>query len=218
MANSLLLYLLTVLFSTVRCANLPSGISVFSLISDTKFCASILSPTEDALKKSLESAFINNVKTDTRFDDKDNVDLCCRSFYKCNSFKSIELNYTTTVRNIRHCDCEYFFRTCLNNLNTTLSNEIGFIHTLNTTKCYANDYPIIKCITFDTNLESNVQFSSERFSNRCAKYQLDENKTKRVQLFDLSFHGIASARINGNSSILLTIFFCFCFSFSFLNG
>lgn len=219
-----LLFLLTVMFATVHCAHLPFEKLTFPTISDTMFCESILSPNEKALKKSLEASFVNNVKSDTRLDEIDHLDLCCRSFYKCNSYKNIEFNYTNE-RNIGHCDCEYFFRACLNNLNTTLSNEIGFIHIVNTTKCYANDYPIVKCIKFDTFSESNDQFPQlsnsterEKFSSRCFKYKLDESKTKRVQLFDLSFHGIAPSAMDGTVLLISYFFFVETISCSiFLN-
>lgn len=186
MANSPLLFLLTVLFSTVQCAHLPLGNSIIERISNTKFCASILSPDESALKRSLQAAFINNVKKDAKFDEKDHLDLCCRSFYKCDSYKSIEFNYKTEW-NTRHCDCEYFFDTCLKNLNTTLSNALRIIHTVNTPKCYANDYPIINCI------------DREKPSNRCTKYELDESKAKIMQLFDLSYHQTSRTAISGKN-------------------
>lgn len=93
MAHSLL-FLLPILLSTVHCAHLPSWDSVIPIISNTKFCASILSSDENALKISLRAAFINHVKKDTQFNEIDHLDLCCRSFYKCDSYKSIELNYT----------------------------------------------------------------------------------------------------------------------------
>lgn len=202
MAHSLLFFV-SVLLSTVYCAHLSLWDSVAPIISNTKFCTSILLSDESALRTSLRAAFINHVKKDTQFDEADHLDLCCRSFYKCDSYKSIELNYTTAW-NSHHCDCEYFFELCLNNLNTTSSNVLRVNHIVDTPKCYANEYPIMKCITFGTFPESNVDFlrfpnlnEREKPSNRCSKYVLDENKTKRLQLFDLPYHQTPRATING---------------------
>lgn len=206
-----LIILLTVLFFTVKYASADEDL-VISTISETRFCEPILKSTESALIKTLEASFVS--KSVTRLDEKDNSDFCCRSLLKCNSYKNIQYNYTNDW-NIRQCDCEYFFRTCLDNLNTTLAKEFAFIHIANTTKCYANDYPIVKCIKFDTYLESNDQFSRfsslserEQFARRCLKYKLDETKTKQIQLFDLSFHGIASNAING-TVLSIKLFFVF---------
>lgn len=187
MAHSLLI-LLPILFSTAHCAHLPLQNSVTPIISNTKFCASILSSDENALKISLRAAFINHVKKDTPLDEWDHLDLCCRSFYKCDSYKSIELNYTAEW-DAHHCDCEYFFETCLDNLNTAPSNALRVNHFVNTPKCYANDYPIKRCITFSNFPRSDVNFLSERKrpSHRCEKYELDESKPKCLQLFDLSY-------------------------------
>lgn len=82
-------FLVSVLLSIVHCAHLPLWSSLNPIISNTKFCASILSSNENALKISLRAAFINHVKKDTQFDEMDHLDLCCRSFYKCDSYKSI---------------------------------------------------------------------------------------------------------------------------------
>lgn len=78
------------------------------LFSDTKYCESILSPTDYSLTKSLEATLITGNKK-TYLDEKDHVDLCCRSFQKCDSYKHIELNHNqTTELHIRHCDCVHY--------------------------------------------------------------------------------------------------------------
>lgn len=131
-------------------------------------------------------------------DERDHVDACCRSLHKCDAFKHTELNYTSEW-NIQHCECEHSFRTCLNDLNTKSSIELASIHALKATKCYAKDYPIVKCIKFEANSESKAPFlefmsSAERgqFFNRCMKYELDDSQPEKLQLFDLPFnnHGI----------------------------
>lgn len=158
----------------------------------TQFCESILLPTEHTLKVSLEATFIQT-KRGMHSDGKDHIDLCCRSFHKCDAHKHIELKYTTESY-IRHCDCIDLFQGCLKGLNTSLSNETATIYSLNATKCYAKDYPIVKCIKYGTYLESEAQLfkvmnSTERgpFFNRCIKYDLDHSKPQRIQIFDAPF-------------------------------
>lgn len=130
-------------------------------------------------------------------DEKDHVELCCRSLHKCDTFKHIELNYTNES-NIRHCDCEYLFKTCLTNLNSSLSIELSNIHAINARKCYAKNYPIIKCAKLRVYSEpKNLIFESmnlpERleFSSRCEKYEMDQSQPQKIQMFDLlhNFYG-----------------------------
>lgn len=215
--NYCLILFLTVFSLTVQCAIVPYDFFVQSKYSDTKFCQSILLPSVNTLKKSLDASFINTIKNDTQFNENYHLDLCCRSFYKCNSYKCIELNYTND-ENFGNCDCEYYFRSCLNRLNTTLSSEIAIVHTVNTRKCYAHDYPIIKCIKYELqNVVSKNQFltflhslfDNDKFSNRCLKYQLNENKTKSVQLFDLPFQGITFKAFNGMCTKTISLFCIF---------
>lgn len=72
---------------------------------DTRFCESILLPTENTLKKSFEATFFN-AKRDKDLDEKDHVDSCCRTFHKCDAYKHIKLNHTTESY-IRHYMCTY---------------------------------------------------------------------------------------------------------------
>lgn len=164
-------------------------------LSDTKFCDSVLLPTEITPKRLFESTFVT-VKKGTYLNDSDHLDLCCRSLHKCEAHKHIEFNYTIEAY-IRHCECEYLFQKCLENLNSSLSNELGFIHSLNTSKCYKIDYPIIKCVQFDpyrvdSEVTSNLQFldSDEHKSlfDRCLKYDLDQSQPKKIQMFDVPFN------------------------------
>lgn len=147
-------------------------------------------PTEHTLKQTLQSTFANS-KSDTVLDGKDRIDLCCRSLYKCDSQKHSELNQTTEWP-YWHCDCVWSFKTCLNNLNTTVSNEFAFIHSINTTKCLSNDYPIVKCKKFEEYTMSQLfEFDNsddrEKYLKRCIEYELDRNKKKELQIFDMPF-------------------------------
>lgn len=102
----------------------------------TKFCESILLPTEHTLKQSLEATFLN-VNRGAHFNGKDQIDSCCRSLHKCDAYQRIALNQTNdSLWDFRHCDCLYFFQICLDHVNTSLSNEVAFLHSINTTKCY----------------------------------------------------------------------------------
>lgn len=161
----------------------------------TKFCESILLPTEHALKKSLEAAFVNANRA-THFDENDQIDACCRTLHKCDAHKHIALNQANdSLWNVRHCDCVLFFQICLNHLNTSSAHEVAFLHSINTTKCYKNDHPIIKCIKFETYSESTDPFRTyvntaerENFFNRCSKYELNENQPQQLQIRDLPFN------------------------------
>lgn len=156
--------------------------------SDTKYCQSLLLPTDYQLKKTLDSTFVPS-KSGTNLNEKDQIDLCCRSLYKCNAHKQNELNQTIAW-NIRHCDCLHSYRICLKHLNTTISNKINFVYSLNTTKCYSNDHPIIKCIEFekypDTMSFKMINHDEhEKYFKRCLKYAVDQNRKKELQIFDM---------------------------------
>lgn len=165
------------------------------LFSDTKFCESLLLPTEKALKKSLEAALVN-AKRRILLDEKDQVDTCCRSLYKCDAYKRIAFNLTNdSLWNIQPCDCIHLFQICLDKLNTSLSSEVDFLHSMNTTKCYINDYPIVQCAKWELYPDSDTPFlrfvsqaEREKFHNRCSKYELDGNRPKQLQLRDLPFN------------------------------
>lgn len=156
----------------------------YSAFSGTYFCESILLPTKGTLKKSFKASFVRSNKIDQ-------VDSCCRSFHKCDAHKSVEFNRTSEW-DIPHCECIYSFRTCLGHLNNSLTNKFTHIHSINTTKCYANDYPIVKCSKFDELTNDEVEFlkfsnsdEHEKYFNRCSKYHLDETKPQQLQLYDL---------------------------------
>ena len=94
-------------------------------LSGTKFCELILLPNEFTLKESFEATFIT-VKKEAYLNESDHVDPCCRSFHKCEAHKHVELNYTREKAYIRLCECEYSFQICLENLNSSLANQLGF--------------------------------------------------------------------------------------------
>lgn len=161
----------------------------------TKFCESLLLPTEKALKRSLEATLVNaNIRTDS--DEKYQIDACCRSLYKCDAYKRVALNQTNDLFwNIRPCDCIELFQICLVNLDSSLSNEIELLHSINTTKCYTSDYPIIHCKKWESYPEGNTpilrfvnQAEREKFFNRCTKYELDKSRPKQIQLRDVPFN------------------------------
>lgn len=163
--------------------------------------------TETALRESLDASFVN-VKKNTDFNTEvDHLDLCCRSMFKCSAHKNNDFNYRhTNYWNIFHCECEYYFHMCLKRINNSLlSKEFEFIRLFNTTKCYAMEHPIIKCIKFEAfAAEPYPLFHRfENFKKRCLKYELNEIEPKRIQLFDLPFNYYnESSSFNGMYYIL----------------
>lgn len=159
-------------------------------------------PTEFTLKISFEAIFINAKKI-IHFDERDNVDLCCRSFHKCEAYKHHEFNYRNET-NMQNCNCIKLFQNCLENLNTSLSSEVSFFHSMNNTKCYDKDYPIIKCKTVEIHLESKAfpflnSAEHEQFFNRCSTYYLDQGHPKQLQIFDVPLNKYAISALKGGS-------------------
>lgn len=111
---------------------------MFVLFLGSDFCESILLPSENSLKTSLEATLVNAKQMHS--DDKDLImlDLCCRICHKCDAHKHKELNVTSKSHS-RHCDCANSFQLCLNRLNTSLSKEFAFIYSVNATTCYRLD-------------------------------------------------------------------------------
>lgn len=177
----------------------------------TKYCESILLPTENTLKKSLQ-ATLSSVRNDSSLDDKNSLDSCCRSLNKCDAYETNELN-STNDRSILHCDCVMSFRTCLKKLNTSLSSNLAFIHSINATKCYAKDYPIVKCAKQEEitgSASQHLRFTNltlpDTFFNRCTKYEFDESQPKKLQILDLPFiFPGTSNSVAGKYSTLLPI-------------
>lgn len=141
----------------------------------------------------------------------DQIDLCCRSLYKCNAHKKSELNQVTPW-GIRHCACVSSFQTCLKKLNTSLSNEVNFVHSINTTTCFAKDYPIVKCIKFEKYSDTMEQLfeiidsdNKEKYNKRCVKYELDQNREKELQIFDVPLNENATFPTAGIQFKLIAI-------------
>lgn len=161
----------------------------------TQFCESLLLPTERSLKNSLEAALLNANRR-THLDEEDQVDACCRSLRKCDAYKRITSNRTIdSFWKFQSCECIHLFRICLDNMNTSLSNQVAFWHSINTTNCYTNDHPIVQCIKWESYPESKTPFlrfvsqaEREKFYNRCSKYELDGNRPKQLQIRDLPFN------------------------------
>lgn len=160
------------------------------------------------MKKSLEATFVNANRR-INLDENDQIDACCRSLHKCDAYKRMAFNRTNdSLWNFRPCDCIHLFQICLDNLNTSLSNEVEVLLSINTTKCYTNDYPIVQCIKWESCAESKAPFlrfvnqaQREKFFNRCSKYELDENRPKQLQLRDFPFkHYEMSANDTTNMS------------------
>lgn len=162
----------------------------------------------------LEATFVNT-KTNTLLDEKEKIDICCRTLYKCNAYKRSELN-PTTEWHIPHCECVSSFQVCLKNLNTSLSNEVSLLYSINATKCYSHDHPTTKCIQFgiyytysenikDQLLKLNIA-EREKFFNRCTKYALDESRRKQLQILDVKFDDYAMSTINGNKLYFYILF------------
>lgn len=165
----------------------------------TKYCESILLPTVRTLRKSLQAVFFN-ARTETYSDDKDRLDICCRSLHKCGAYKIVEQN-DSIDKSILHCECVHSFRGCLKELNTSLSNDLALIHSINATKCYAKEHPIIKCSKFEEQLGPASQLkrtSADKFTGRCTQYEFDESQPKKNQIFDLPYIAPGVSTIAGN--------------------
>lgn len=167
---------------------------VFPFI-DSKYCVSILSPTKHTLKKSLESTFLNS-NSSVQFHETNRIDLCCRYLYKCDAQKHSEFNQTIEWE-FWNCACVRLFQICLQNVNTTLSNELAFVHAINSTKCVSKDHPIVKCVKFEEYAEitrklpiSVSLIEHEKYFKRCVKYELNQSIGRVLQTFDVPFNAI----------------------------
>ncbi|XP_031633959.1 uncharacterized protein LOC116347501 [Contarinia nasturtii] len=172
-----ILYLSFTHMYVVSCALLTHMcILMFFLTSDlkdTKYCPTILLPTEHTLKKSLDSILFNS-KSGTIPNKIDRIDLCCRTLYKCNLQKTSEINQT--VWYIRHCNCVQSFQHCLKSLNTSLSNELYSTFALNATKCISNEQKIV-VVSFNASLKVISEIS--------AKMSMDElEKLSKPGIFE----------------------------------
>lgn len=122
-----------------------------------------------------------------------NLDMCCLSHYECSRWK-FESNDTTDSK-YWNCECESKFRTCLQKINSPLSNELGFARSVYVKQCISFDYPIVKCVQYEQFLDPSQRFEGspskldfELNKARCLQYQFDETLPKQIQLFDLPFN------------------------------
>lgn len=154
----------------------------------------------------MEASFIPE-KNDTHSTEREDLDLCCRSLLKCAAHKNTEFNHSYQW-NIMHCECENLFRNCLKNLATSSSKQFAYIYSIHKKKCYANGSQNKRCIKFESFLLPELKFNRtirENFHNRCIEYEVDENKPKQLQLYDLSF----SSDRNVNSIGKYCLWVCF---------
>lgn len=121
------------------------------------------------------------------------LDSCCRSNYQCAYWK-FQHNETNNYDSW-HCDCEYQFRRCLKQLDTSLSNELAFGRSLYIQQCVYYDYPIKQCELYEEFLKPGENMQDEPKKRdidsnrvRCLDYSLDENQPKIYQHFDMPFN------------------------------
>lgn len=124
-------------------------------------------------------------------------DSCCRSNFDCDLRKKAELNITHTS-NLRHCDCETEFVECIKTLrddddDDKYGDEYLHYYSIYTRKCYAEDYPIEKCIKYQYFYKHKKVFDQIpviglKGTVRCLEYKMDKSKTKSIQNFDIPFY------------------------------
>lgn len=109
------------------------------------------------------------------------ADMCCRDHDHCDNIEAGQTKYNLTNRDmftVLDCDCDNKFRDCLRKDNSKVSNAVGRMYFTARNHCYHNDYPIVRCEEYDT----------EVFLRRCIRYKLDETQSKRYQWFDLPLY------------------------------
>lgn len=123
-------------------------------------------------------------------------DVCCYLYIMCNTRIKREPAHVQ-IWNVPHCDCEVQFRQCLENIEEIphFRALLGFYHSLFANQCYSYDYPIEKCVRFESlcSPKTEIDRSPNSCGNessfiRCVEYKLDENKPKQYQLFDIPFN------------------------------
>lgn len=152
----------------------------FRFLDKTNYCSSLHSPAK-----------LPNIDLEIDLGLDRGLDKCCRFYHLCEIPRKVEFNQSDWT--IGHCKCEKQFRICLKRLNSESSNAFGFIRWMNTTKCYTKSQPPIKCVKFESFLMPNAEFygypnAIVKNSIRCLQYELDPNKPKQFQLFDLPFY------------------------------
>ncbi|KAJ3648691.1 hypothetical protein Zmor_020474 [Zophobas morio] len=105
-----------------------------------------------------------------------NTDRCCKLHDECIPMLGVnQENYSLSNSGLFarfHCDCEKEFHRCLKDINTTMSNKIGYTYfTILGPQCFNEEYPIDKCTKWQ--------------ANRCIAFRLDMKQDKKYQWFDV---------------------------------
>nr|AZL90156.1 phospholipase 2 [Spodoptera exigua] len=107
------------------------------------------------------------------------ADMCCREHDNCPDLipgGETKHNLTNDAFYTRlSCACDEKFLTCLRSANTKVARYIGLIYFDGLqTKCYREDYPVIKCIK-----------KGGWFKTKCVQYSYDKSGEKIYQWFDV---------------------------------
>ncbi|XP_031633503.1 uncharacterized protein LOC116347157 [Contarinia nasturtii] len=158
--------------------------------NDVIFCPSIPGPTSEILQTFLAS-LKNSTKKEVNSTNVESFGSCCRSHFECNARKNFD---RPNESNTPYCQCEKSFSECLDQSKNILSSVFEYAYILGTTKCIAEDYPIVDCAKFQYFFEPYAQFSRPPNENerkrehiRCLEYNVDKTKPKEFQSFDLPF-------------------------------
>lgn len=154
-----------------------------------EFCPFLLIP-----EKKLRDEYLIDTRRVGQLSPVQQLDSCCLLNLKCDRQKKSELNGTEGWQNIRHCDCEREFSECIQKVKALESDLIAFGHgySINTPKCFTNDYPIDECVKFQYFFQPLAKFNRRPSQNavisiRCVQYKFDVSKPKSFQLLDLPF-------------------------------
>ncbi|XP_055383281.1 uncharacterized protein LOC129613305 [Condylostylus longicornis] len=117
----------------------------------------------------------NKAPSDNTFGIFFRTDLCCRDHDRCFDIIPPRTRkyglYNDGMFTKSHCDCDLDFYVCLKNVNSFVSNKVGFAYfNVYRPKCFRKEYPVIRCVQW--------------FNNRCQLYLLDESREDRYQWFD----------------------------------
>lgn len=167
------------------------------LLPGSQYCESLILSPEHSWK-----GFANK-RDDKNLDSNDAIDTCCHSLIECDESESFEWDQPTDW-NFSDCNCVNEFQKCLQNLNAPLANELVLHHFLNTTQCYINYHPIVKCdgiwLYPISNVTRNMYLSMNitEIENRCSAYEFDKSQPKKIQVVDF----ILTQRSHGHWRLL----------------
>lgn len=109
---------------------------------------------------------------------------CWQMHNQCSHMIPHETRYGLTNADIRwvwHCNCSMEFFKCLHRIDTFLSKQTGDLYFSANSRCYRNDYKIVKCLEYDVDEYS-------RDNKRCIHNLLDVSYSTELQWFDLPFY------------------------------